>query len=221
MTQILLAPPLVTVYTRVLEGVSLNPLTGYQRLIPSNDQSNSANSTGLSINTTPSIIGQYGNVVNSMLNYGILNGVTGGSSTYILELDIWNNEPALSGGVQPLAVSDVVNLAVYVQDSFTSGSVINVAPQVVPNMPGQPVVYARCVTNDFNMPWTSFLNGPQAFTALYGNVNPTLQGMLAGNAPGGDHAVVQTRITLQPNTPQANYSFALGINYDYYPQYGS
>ena len=56
------------------------------------------------------------NINMDRLNFGIINSEFGGYGQYILEFDIWNNEPAVTYGFTKTIFEDAENCKVYIND---------------------------------------------------------------------------------------------------------
>lgn len=176
--------PLITIYYRLLSNIDESPVSSFVQLNNFHD-----------------------------LNYGNINAVDGGESPFIIEFDIWNNEPAFSAGMRPNRVKDALNckLEVWNDKNFKSSSNLRYG-----DTNEQSFMYARCVTNSKK---TSFqpIAGPLALPSnkIEGNVNPTNKGVLSGQ-PGGDRTIIQTKIIIPPNTnTDVTSNFVFNFEYDF------
>ena len=152
----------------------------------------------------------------SLWYYGKLNADYGGESEYIVELDVWNNEPAFNAGdysvhnknaiacrlgIVPLTTND---------DLSDSNTILDLSLFKL----DQPFFYGRCRTTYTREEWTPItLNKP--LTKLYGTNNPNQIGVLYGNA---DHMIIQTKIILPEDSnllSNTRYPFNLSFEYDY------
>lgn len=161
---------------------------------------------------------------NSVWNYGEVNGINGGESPYVIELDIWNNEPAFNGLSGNDVVADATNckLTVWNNDNCVDSSTMKDAY-------GNFFMKVRCITKDINSQYQQ-VAGPTMFSNLRGNVgngvNPNLtesdlQGRLQG-VHGGDHTIIQTKIVLPDNQsngydpiPSGDKNFVFAFHYDF------
>lgn len=146
---------------------------------------------------------------NNAWYYGKCNGFTGGESEYIVEFDIWNNEPAFNGGATQIDCKDATScyFTVYpsresINEEYTN-SLFNIEGSFM---------HARCLTSGFK----EFKPIKRKSMSLLaeGNMNPninTLQGK-------GDHTVIQTKIVLPANSGLVNerhdFVFVFSYNYD-------
>jgi len=152
-------------------------------------------------------------VRNNTWYYGRCNGLTGGESEYIVEFDIWNNEPAFEAHTGEVVVSNATNckLTVWPNENCvpTSDLLFNLR-----NSNGYiPFMFARCDTHGYKGDYTGIRNNLM-LTGITGNVNPNLTGTIQGI---GDHARVQTKIILPENSQLSaqRYGFVFAFYYDY------
>lgn len=150
---------------------------------------------------------------NQIWHYGNVNGSRGGESSYIIEFDIWNNEPAFNTLSGKEAVLDAKNIQLSVWSDETKTSSVGL------NHGGIGFVNARCVTKNNK---TSFqpIFGVVAFDEIYGNVAKK-KGTLSGQL-GGDHTIIQTKIVIPDIVasvgsplPNGNATFMYSLTYDY------
>lgn len=150
---------------------------------------------------------------NQIWHYGSVNGVKGGESSYVIEFDIWNNEPAFNGlsGKETVLDAENVRLSVWDDESLTSSINLSYA--------GIGFVNARCITNDLKADYDHIF-GAKGFYEIYGNVGKE-RGILSGQL-GGDHAVLQTKIVIpdviasagQP-LPEGDVNFVYVLTFQY------
>ena len=155
--------------------------------------------------------------LNSNWNYGQCDGLIGGESQYIVEFDIWNNEPAFNAGTYDVAVQNAINCKLSV---LPNGSILDPTSDLAKlfNL-SNPFVYARCTTFSYTETWVGIKINDNPILSQYleeitGNVSPLVKGTILGDA---DHAIVQTKIILPANSNiDANrYNFNLVFYYDY------
>lgn len=142
----------------------------------------------------------------SLWYYGRINTISGGESEYIVELDIWNNEPAFNAGDYAVHNKNAINCRLNVIPLLNNQTDLFIL--------NSPFLYGRCISTYKLESWTPItLNEP--LTKLYGTTNPNQLGVLFGCA---DHMLIQTKIVIPPNsqlTPQYKYPFKLNFQYDY------
>ena len=133
--------------------------------------------------------------------YGKCNTLEGGESQYVIEFDIWNNEPGFSAGAGQNNCLDAQNCRLSI---------------VTPHDPTffDPFVYARCMTFGYKDNDFIGLRVNQSLTNITGSCNVNALGTVQGT---GDHALVQTKIKISANGNIApnRYSFSLQFYYDY------
>ena len=137
--------------------------------------------------------------------YGKCNAKEGGESEFIIEFDIWNNEPAFNAGAYDYKCQDAKNCRLTIWPNKncsidSTNKLFNVQ---------QSFMYARCLTF-----------GPKEFKPIkyhngvnvVGNVNPNIDSIKGC----GDHAKVQTKIILPKNSdiPSDRYNFNFSFFYD-------
>ena len=138
--------------------------------------------------------------------YGKCNAKDGGESEYIIEFDIWNNEPAFNAGGYDYKCQDAKNCRLTVWPD-SKCMVDNNNPLFSMK---DDFMYARCLTlgpKDFEP--IKYYNGVN----VIGNVNPNINSIKGS----GDHAKVQTKIILPKNctVPRDRYGFNFSFFYDY------
>lgn len=146
------------------------------------------------------------------LLFGDINGIQGGESPYIIEFDIWNNEPDFNGLSGMSVVSDAINCRFTAWDDETQTSTMLI------NENGVYLIHARCVTKDYNSNFKP-IGGPNQLFDIYGNVDFT-KGELKGII-GGEHTKIQTKIVI-PDSSLIGYQlspgerhFVFSFSYDY------
>jgi hypothetical protein len=140
--------------------------------------------------------------------YGQINGMEGGESQYIIEFDIWNNEPAFNANTGDVHCMDAKNCRFTVwADSTCTPNYSNPLFALK-----QPFMYARTTTNGYKDQFVGIKNSTM-LNNICGNVNPSDIGVLHGN---GDHVIVQTKIILPPQSgiTSLRYNFTFGFYYD-------
>lgn len=161
---------------------------------------------------------------NSIWNYGEINGIVGGESPYVIELDVWNNEPAFNGLSGTDVVSDATNcrLTVWNDDNLNNSSELK-------DSHGNFFMNVRCITQDNSAQYQQ-VSGPTMFSDIRGNVGSgvntsltesDLNGRLQG-VHGGDHAILQTKIVIPNNQlngydtiPNGDKNFVFAFYYDF------
>jgi len=172
-----LQPPLMTYYARVIDNI-----TG-EEIFASTEASR------------------------NLWFYGNCNGLEGGESQYIVEFDIWNNEPAYNAGTYDTHCSNAINC------KFSVWPDINLTMQN--NNPlfilTQPFMFARCLSNGYDTPFMPLKYNMKI--DVTGNNNSNLIGVIQGN---GDHSIVQTKIIMQANSNLNidQYSFVVDFSYN-------
>lgn len=164
-----MSPPIMTYYTKLLDNA-----TGEQ------------------------IFGYASTAKNKQLYYGKVNGFNGGESQYIIEFDIWNNEPALYAGGPITTVQDATNTKLEIQIPPNSRDL-------------NPFFYARCTTNDPQSAFQTLSMSNKTFTAIKGNCSQSL-GTILGTS---DHATIQTKIKLKPNSNVKYHQYAFALKFSY------
>lgn len=151
---------------------------------------------------------------NNTWYYGSCNGLEGGESEYIVEFDIWNNEPAFEANTREVIVPNVTNckFTVWPDENCipTFDQLFNLTNNTQQYI---PFMYAKCDTFGYRSDFTGIRYNTM-LEGITGNVNPNLIGTLQGC---GDHARIQTKIIL-PQASQlenARYAFVFAFYYDY------
>ena len=145
---------------------------------------------------------------NAIWYYGVCNSLNGGESDYIVELDIWNNEPGFNAGGYAYHNQNATSCQLSIEP--VDNSTANLALFKL----GFPYIYGRCFSTNIRENWESItINKP--LTKLYGTVQSKVNGVLIGYA---DHMILQTKIIMPPNTTLENYKrypFNLVFSYNY------
>jgi len=131
--------------------------------------------------------------------YGIVGD--GGESQYIIEYDIYNNEPyAWNGGGPEITCMDAYNCSVYISIPYECRDI-------------SPFLYIRCTTYDPEAEWEPIDTGHPIFKKIQGRCSPDF-GTILGV---GDHAIIQTKIKLKKgaNICMEKYGFELRFTYQY------
>ena len=173
-------PPAITIYHRTIDNVTGQEIDEYK------------------------LIGKRSN-----FHYGTLSGIDGGESEYVVEIDVWNNEPALYGGMFTADISSANNCTFKAWDNENLNSSYKIR-NLVDN---KSYVVARCVTRDFPDFKPICGNVSLAPDNLYGTVLAD-SGVLSGQH-GGDHMKIQTKISVPPNTFPGFKSFVFEFSYEY------
>lgn len=150
--------------------------------------------------TGEQVLGYASTAKNKKMYYGRVDGLNGGESEYIVEFDIWNNEPAWDGGTPMLIAQNAVNCKLTVDIPAESRNL-------------SPFLYARCTTLDPKGNFNDLSMGRRTFSAIKGNVSDEL-GTILGTS---DHATVQTKIKLKGGSivKHPQYQFGLTFEYNY------
>lgn len=146
------------------------------------------------------ILGFTSTVRNKKIYYGRANGLLGGESEYIIEYDIWNNEPGCDGGTPQTIAQNASNCRLKITIPPASRDI-------------QPFLYARCITLDPKSEFKAISLSDREFKDIQGN-SSDVYGTILGVT---DHATIQTKIKLKPNSNIKNhqYSFTLDFLYNY------
>ena len=161
--------PRMTYYTRVLDNID-----GHQ------------------------LLGQASTKNNKEIYYGQVNALKGGESQYMVEFDIWNNEPAWDGGTPQMTAQNAVNCHLEI-----------VIPSQCRNL--SPFLYARCTTYDIKSEFKDISMSHPSFYDIQGNASD-IYGAILGVS---DHATIQTKIKLRPNSNIAKHQYHFNLNFVY------
>lgn len=158
-------------------------------------------------NLTNTDITSYKNAMdNALWYYGKIDSSLGGESQFVVEFDIWNNEPSFNHRTFDAHCSDANNVKLNVE--FNSNRKND--EEFASNLYNTDFFYARSLTSGFD-DFIPVNNKKQL--DISGNLNPN-KNMLSGE---GDHCIVQTKIKLDNNTLIENgrYNFNLVLSYDF------
>lgn len=146
------------------------------------------------------LLGYASTAKNKKLYYGKCNGLTGGESQFVVEFDIWNNEPAWDGGTPQIICSNAFNCHMTIDMQSETRNL-------------SPFFYARCTTYDLNSEFSDISMNHKTFYDIQGNSSDEY-GVILGVS---DHATIQTKIKLRANSKvtQEQYKFALNFLYNY------
>jgi len=138
---------------------------------------------------------------NKNIFYGCVDAINGGESDFIVEYDIYNNEPyAWDGQGASLTAMNAVECNLYIDFSSECRNIGN-------------FFYCRCVTYDPHAEWEAITPAHPKYTKIQGAASPDF-GTILGV---GDHAVIQTKLMLKKNTTicKEMYNFQLRFSYKY------
>lgn len=163
--------PFVTCYARILDRITLRPLTEFKDTLKQE----------------------------SIWDLGIIHSDAGGYSQYLIEFDIWNNEPDVSGGMTQQIFDDAENCKITIYTKFNQ--ILN--PKIpifqIRNSLFEKQVFVDIADNDnFD---------------IYGNVDKNKIGNLNGI---GDHTMFQIGIKIPEglNLINENIDFEVCFEYD-------
>lgn len=130
------------------------------------------------------------------LDFGIVNTIFGGYGQYIVEFDIWNNEPGATYNFTKIIRDDALNCNVYITDSNYN------------------LFHDAAVSfdiRDINKgEWFHHLDG--SFT-LTGNYNPNIEGLLSGRT---DHIKFELMVqVLKMNKPVCKNDIQFNVCFEY------
>lgn len=140
--------------------------------------------------------------------YGKCNSIDGGESDYIIEFDIWNNEPGFNAGMYDVHNKNAVACKLSVEPISSDAGQLELFKL------GFPFLYGRCYTNRFREDWQA-ITISEPLTKIYGNVKSSQRGVLYGSA---DHTILQTKIIMPANSfleENVRYPFNLIFSYSY------
>lgn len=146
--------------------------------------------------------------------YGRCNGLLGGESEYIVEFDIWNNEPAFEAhtGDVDNDVADAINCRLTVWPDSDCVIKDNLLFDVNPSF-----MKARCDTFGYSDDF-QYIKGGLMLRNITGNVRPGTKENPTGKIlSSNDHARIQTKIVLPANTnlPSDRFGFVFAFYYDF------
>lgn len=144
----------------------------------------------------------------SVWSYGKCNYIHGGESDYIIELDIWNNEPAFNPGTYDYHNKNAIDCKLLVEPMSNDEGQLELFKL------GFPFLYGRCYTNRYRDEWQP-ITISKPLTKIYGNTNSADTGIIYGSA---DHTILQTKIIMPANDilmENVRYPFNLIFSYSY------
>ncbi len=144
------------------------------------------------------LLGWASTVKNKQIYYGRCNGLKGGESEYIVEYDIWNNEPAWDGGTPQTIAQNAANCRLR----------INIPPE---SRDLNPFFYARCTTMDVESEFKDVSMAHREFKDIQGFTSDEY-GTILGVS---DHATIQTKIKLRENSMVKNHQYAFTLEFLY------
>ena len=139
--------------------------------------------------------------------YGKCNSLEGGESEYLIEYDIWNNEPGFNAGMYDWHNANALYCNLCVNPASTNSEDLELFKL------GFPFLYGRCFSTNKRESWEE-ITISHPLTRLYGTVRET-EGILYGNA---DHMILQTKIIMPANKLLSNntrYPFNVIFTYSY------
>jgi hypothetical protein len=147
---------------------------------------------------------------NTNINFGYINGLTGGESSAVVEFDIWNNEIAFTAGTMAESVSDAINCKFTAWDNAACVSTVNIK-----DSNNISYVKARNMVKGHLEPFKE-IAGPQCLTGedMIGNVSELALSTLSGR-PGGDHTKIQSKIVIPAGTEPKMNNFVFSFQYDF------
>ena len=150
--------------------------------------------------TGEQVLGLASTAQNKKIYYGKCNGLTGGESEFIVEFDIWNNEPAWDGGTPQMICQNANNCRLR----------ITIPPE---SRDLNPFLYARCTTYDMKSEFQPVDMSHRELKDIQGNASDEYGAILGVS----DHATIQTKIKLKENSmvKKYKYFFTLDFLYNY------
>lgn len=138
---------------------------------------------------------------NNLWYFGKCNGTLGGESQYIIELDIWNNEPAFNAGTYDVHVADATNCKLTVISDQNASALFDL---------DEPFMYARNITLNNNEDF----KGIKDYDIMLDKIGRHDNSIIKGN---GDNALIQTKIKIPSNSQlkSKRHNFALTFYYDF------
>lgn len=139
--------------------------------------------------------------------YGKIDSNLGGESQYIIEFDIWNNEPAFNARTYDVFCKDAhnvkLNIEINKEKSNNDENYNNTLNDI-------SFLYGRNLTD--NLEEFKLIDKEHPLL-IYGNLNPNKK-ILSGK---GDHCIVQTKLIMPKNTilTKQRFNFNLTLTYDF------
>lgn len=157
-------------------------------------------------NLTGKDITNYKNAMdNDLWYYGKINSNLGGESQFIVEFDIWNNEPSFNHRTFDVKCKDAKNMKLGIEvkkpnvnDDDFENDLYNV-----------PFFYARSLTNGYDEEYK--LIDSRNKLSIVGNLDPS-KNILSG---AGDHCIVQTKLIIPEGVILKNQRFNFNITLEY------
>ena len=133
------------------------------------------------------------------LYFGLVDGVNGGESDFIVEYDIHNNEVyGWSANGPTITCLDAVNCSMYVEIPAECRSLC-------------PFLYARCVTYSPEAEWEKIDCQTPEFKTIQGLCSPEF-GTILGT---GDHAIIQMKVKLKKNSNICKLKYPFTVRFTY------
>ena len=167
--------PRITYYAKVIDNLTGNDITNYKLAMD-----------------------------NAIWYYGKINGNLGGESQFIVEFDIWNNEPAFNHRTYDVHCKDAKNMKLGIEFEKP----IKNDNENYKELYDIPFFYAKKLNDDdFKL-----INNRDKLNII-GDINPN-NNVLSGE---GDHCLVQTKIIVPNDCTLINkrYNFNLTLTYDF------
>ena len=152
--------PFITCYARMLDRVTLKPFTEFED----------------ALNKTK--VWDFGIIHNNLKSY----------SQYIIEFDIWNNEPSVSGGMTQMTFNDAKNCKVSIWENSNKIISDNIIFKI-------PCIQIKNSNDNDNEKFNSIVAGVE-FNEIHGNIDSDKIGILHGN---GDHTKFQIGLNFLEN----------------------
>jgi hypothetical protein len=149
--------------------------------------------------TEEQVLGWVSTARNKDIFYGRVS--EGGESEYIIEYDIYNNEPyGWDANGPSITCMDAYNCSLYINIPYECRDL-------------SPFLYVRCITYNPQAEWKPLDMGHPVYKDIQGRCSPDF-GVILGT---GDHAVIQTKIKLKKgaNICKLQYNFELRFTYQF------
>lgn len=178
----IIEPPLITYYARVLDNLSGLYITDYKNAMDNE------------------ITWYYGQVYKNT-----------GESQYIVQFDIWNNEPAFNQRFYDKHCRDARNIKFginfYSKKDYPNDEEYDIAN----HLQDINFMYARIYNEDYNSEW-QLINNKKKIELISNTTND--KGVLYGNS---DHCIIQTKIILDEpmDLDPTRYYFYATIDYTF------
>ncbi len=178
----IIEPPLITYYARVLDNLSNTYITEYKNAMDNE------------------ITWYYGEIYKNT-----------GESQYIIQYDIWNNEPAFNQRFYDKHCRDAINIkfgiSLYSKKDYPNDETYIPATDFA----NLNFMYARIYNEDYQSDW-QLINNKKKIDLISNTTND--KGVLYGNA---DHCIVQTKLIFKEpiDLNAGRYYFQSTIDYDF------